>query len=125
MSTKFTQQMEFSTRLATAMTNAGIKHSATVLAQAFNYVSGEKPISVHAARKWLVGEAIPTQAKLLTLASMINVDAQWLRFGINAPDFKPHETTFEDRELIASITALQPRERGAVVALVRALGGAA
>jgi transcriptional regulator with XRE-family HTH domain len=40
---------------------------------------------VHAARKWLVGEAIPTQEKLRALASWLDVPADWLRFGGDQP----------------------------------------
>ena len=36
---------------------------------------------MHAARKWLVGEAIPTQDKLRTLADWLHVPIDWLRFG--------------------------------------------
>lgn len=34
-----------------------------------------------AARKWLKGEAIPTQDKIHILARWIGVSPQWLRFG--------------------------------------------
>jgi hypothetical protein len=40
-----------------------------------------RPVTVHAARKWLVGEAIPTQDKLRALAQWLGVTAEWLRFG--------------------------------------------
>ena len=36
---------------------------------------------MHAARKWLVGEAIPTQEKLRMIAQWLGVPADWLRFG--------------------------------------------
>lgn len=36
---------------------------------------------MHAARKWLVGEAIPTQDKMRTLAEWLHVPIDWLRFG--------------------------------------------
>lgn len=32
-------------------------------------------------RKWLVGEAIPTQEKIRTLAHWLAVPVEWLRFG--------------------------------------------
>ena len=43
-------------------------------------VSGT-PVTPHAVRKWLIGEAIPTQEKILVLAKWLNVSAAWLRFG--------------------------------------------
>ena len=34
-----------------------------------------------AARKWLMGEAIPTQDKVKVLSEWLSVSSQWLRFG--------------------------------------------
>jgi hypothetical protein len=51
------------------------------LARDFNIRFAGSPITVHAARKWLVGEAIPTQDKMRTLADWLRVPVDWLRFG--------------------------------------------
>ena len=51
------------------------------LLRKFNVRFAGRPVTVHAARKWLVGEAIPTQEKLRTLADWLGVPADWLRFG--------------------------------------------
>lgn len=56
-------------------------HSPTQLARHFNVLYFGKPITVHAARKWLVGEAIPTQEKLTVLASWLGASPEYLRFG--------------------------------------------
>ncbi|RJF99840.1 hypothetical protein D3871_00250 [Noviherbaspirillum saxi] len=53
------------------------------MAREFNIRFAGRPITVHAARKWLVGEAIPTQEKLRALAQWLGVPAEWLRFGGN------------------------------------------
>lgn len=53
----------------------------TQLAREFNTRFEGRPITVHAARKWLVGEAIPTQEKLRALAQWLGVTTEWLRFG--------------------------------------------
>lgn len=72
----------FSERLQLALRNADYSpDSPTQLAREFNIRFDGRPITVHAARKWLVGEAIPTQEKLRTLASWLGVPAEWLRFG--------------------------------------------
>jgi hypothetical protein len=55
--------------------------SPTELAREFNIRFAGPPITVHAARKWLVGEAIPTQDKMRALAQWLVVPADWLRFG--------------------------------------------
>jgi len=72
----------FSERLRQALRNASYSpDSPTQLAREFNVRFSGTAITVHAARKWLVGEAIPTQEKLRTLAQWLGVTAEWLRFG--------------------------------------------
>ncbi|MBC7413718.1 MAG: hypothetical protein H7327_02150 [Herminiimonas sp.] len=51
------------------------------MAREFNAHFSGKPITVHAARKWLVSESIPTQDKLRSLAGWLGVSVEWLRFG--------------------------------------------
>ena len=79
---KSTERNAFSSRLQLALRNA--KHPSshpTHLAREFNFRFSGSPITVHAARKWLVGESIPTQDKLRALSTWLNVSAEWLRFG--------------------------------------------
>ncbi|GAB3458775.1 hypothetical protein GCM10027321_15010 [Massilia terrae] len=72
----------FSERLQHALKTAHYSpDSPTRLAREFNIRFEGRPITVHAARKWLVGEAIPTQEKLRMLAQWLGVPADWLRFG--------------------------------------------
>ena len=73
----------FSKRLQQALTNAHYpSDSPTRLAREFNIRFAGRAITVHAARKWLVGEAIPTQEKLRTVAQWLGVPADWLRYGV-------------------------------------------
>lgn len=77
-----TERSAFSTRLQQALRNAN--HAAnhpTYLSREFNFRFSGSPVTVHAARKWLVGESIPTQDKLRALADWLGVTAEWLRFG--------------------------------------------
>jgi len=72
----------FSQRLAKALKEAKIDvGSPTVFSREFNRRYTGKPVSIHAARKWLMGEAIPTQDKLRLLAAWLGVSTEWLRFG--------------------------------------------
>jgi len=72
----------FRQRLRSALDQAGWKAiGATALAREFNQRSHGPPVTVHAARKWLLGDAIPAQDKLQDLAQWLGVSAQWLRFG--------------------------------------------
>lgn len=76
------EREDFSSRLQEALRNAAYSpESPTQLAREFNDRFPGRAITVHAARKWLVGEAIPTQEKLRTLAYWLGVSAEWLRFG--------------------------------------------
>lgn len=72
----------FSDRLQLCLRNSHHSpNSPTELAREFNVRFDARPITVHAARKWLVGEAIPTQDKIRTLATWLQVPIEWLRFG--------------------------------------------
>ena len=76
------ERENFSERLQTALKNAHYSpDSPTRLAREFNVRFEGRPITVHAARTWLVGEAIPTQEKLRMIAQWLGVPADWLRFG--------------------------------------------
>src|SRR6478672_291707 len=76
------EREKFSERLKSALRRARyVPDSPTVLARHFNEIYPGRPITVHAARKWLVAQAIPTQDKLRVLASWLDVPADWLRFG--------------------------------------------
>jgi transcriptional regulator with XRE-family HTH domain len=76
------ERESFSERLQQALMNAHYSpDSPTRLAREFNIRFDGRPITVHAARKWLVGEAIPTQEKLRMIAQWLGVPAEWLRFG--------------------------------------------
>jgi hypothetical protein len=78
------ERESFSQRLQLALKNAHYSpDSPTRLAREFNIRFDGRPITVHAARKWLVGEAIPTQEKLRMIAHWLGVPAEWLRFGGN------------------------------------------
>jgi hypothetical protein len=76
------EREDFSVRLQQALRKGSYSpDSPTQLAREFNVRFSGHPITVHAARKWLVGEAIPTQEKLRTLATWLGVATEWLRFG--------------------------------------------
>jgi hypothetical protein len=63
------ERLEFSKRLQQALRNAEYSpNSPTQLAREFNVRFAGHPVTVHAARKWLQGESIPTQEKLRALA---------------------------------------------------------
>src|ERR1700712_968113 len=123
------EREDFSGRLQTALRNADYSpDSPTQLAREFNIRFTGRPITVHAARKWIVGEAIPTQEKLRTLAQWLGVPAEWLRFGgseIGAPaaDSPQMLARFEsaDVKLIADLQRLDDHHRQVVREFIRML----
>ena len=86
-------------------------------------------MTVHAARKWIVGEAIPTQEKLRALASWLVVPAEWLRFGSSIDTENPasgnpstiERYASEDLKLIADLQRLDEKHRLIAREIVRIL----
>lgn len=118
----------FSERLQQALRNAEYSpDSPTQLAREFNIRFEGRPITVHAARKWLVGEAIPTQEKLRTLAQWLGVPAEWLRFGgseLNeAGDGSGSPARFEsaDVKLVADLQRLDEHHQALAREFIRML----
>lgn len=71
----------FALRLREALQQRGRKPSPTALEREFNLRYRGQPISMHAARKWLLGLTMPTQDKLEVLARWLDVPIDWLRWG--------------------------------------------
>lgn len=118
----------FSERLQQSLRNANCSaDSPTQLAREFNIRFSGTPITVHAARKWLVGEAIPTQEKLRILAQWLEVTPEWLRFGgeqNSLPAGLPRANSrFEsaDVKLIADLQRLDEHYRVVVREIIRML----
>lgn len=111
------ERARFQARLAKTLQRCGYTHdSPTVLAREFNFRFSGRPVTIHAARKWLVGESIPTQDKLRILAQWLGVTAEWLRFGDAAQDtgITLRETTSPDSDegrLLANLLELDPYHR--------------
>jgi transcriptional regulator with XRE-family HTH domain len=121
------EREDFSERLQLALRNADYSpDSPTQLAREFNIRFSGRPITVHAARKWLVGEAIPTQEKLRTLAQWLGVPAEWLRFGgeqsANGTTVDP-TSRFEsaDVKLIADLQRLDEHNQSIAREIIRML----
>jgi hypothetical protein len=119
----------FSKRLQQALRNADYSpDSPTQLAREFNLRFEGRPITVHAARKWIVGEAIPTQEKLRTVAQWLGVPAEWLRFGGDEAENASAEggsvpTRFEsaDVKLIADLQRLDEHHQTIAREFIRML----
>ncbi len=75
------EKAEFAARLREAMTQSGYPLRPVVLEREFNTRYWGQSVTMQAVRRWLRGEAIPSQEKLQVLADWLKVEPQVLRFG--------------------------------------------
>jgi transcriptional regulator with XRE-family HTH domain len=116
------ERLNFSARLTESLALAhGLPPSPTIVAREFNFRFVGKPITVHAARKWLLGEAIPTQDKLRALAAWLDVSVDWLRFGgavtvgaSTVPTLSPTSSSSPLDGLVGMFMTLSHRDRALV-----------
>lgn len=105
------QAKGFALRLREALQQRGKKPSPTALAREFNLRYRGQPITMHAARKWLLGLTLPTQDKLEVLARWLDVSIDWLRWGSD-PDGTTRERTSSGHDPATS-SALARQSRAA------------
>jgi hypothetical protein len=116
----------FADRLRSALKAAGIRASATVVANEFNLRYWGEGISSHAARNWLMGVSIPKQDKLVVLSKWLKTTPEGLLFGTppNIPvEEVANETnvTLVDQRLISRYFSLVPEHRRVVREVVEGL----
>lgn len=120
------ERQAFARRLREALARVGDDGgSPTRLAQEFNRRYPGPPVTLHATRKWLNGEALPSQDKLRVLADWFGVSAEWLRFGGDEDQARSRvarQTAMDvDFALAREIGSLSPAHRKAVRVLIKAL----
>lgn len=108
---------KFAQRLCQALQQAGYEAKPAVLEREFNLRYWGKPMTLHGVRRWLRGEVLPTDDKLLVLAQWLRVDPRMLRFGEEvANQIKQEKTLYEsaarqEREAIETFLELSPARR--------------
>lgn len=117
----------FAERLRESMVRAGYAARPSVLEREFNTRYWGRSVTLQAVRRWLRGEAIPSQDKLQVLADWLQVEPQVLRFGDAVVrrvreqqrrwEVLPHR---EDRETIDVFLALPVAQRKVVREVVLA-----
>lgn len=121
------EREDFSQRLVQTLKQRGlVPESPTRLARDFNDRFPATRITPQAARKWLIGEAIPSQDKIIALAAWLGVGSEWLRFGQGAvaaarPPAIPYGPTLSDEELMRRYRKLSDRHKQTVAEIVTAL----
>jgi len=113
------ERAQFAERLAVALAARGMPVTATALQRAFYAQNPVLAISVHAARKWLMGESIPTQARLRALADVLQVSATWLRFGEEVAASIKQPLSAQEHMLIQQFRKLSDTQRTHVLVLVQ------
>lgn len=78
------EKAEFGARLCAAMQAQGVPLRPSVLEREFNRRYWGRAVTLQAARRWMRGEAIPSQDKLQVLAEWLQIEPQILRFGEDA-----------------------------------------
>ncbi|MEY2893649.1 MAG: hypothetical protein RJA98_3557 [Pseudomonadota bacterium] len=92
------EKLGFAQRLCDAMTQAGYPLRPIVLEREFNTRYWGRSVTLQAVRRWLRGEAIPSQEKLQVLAEWLHVEPQVLRFGDGvAKSVQQHKARWEDK----------------------------
>ncbi len=111
------EKSAFSDRLCQALGRVGVSMvSPTLVAREFNKRYSGNPVTTQAVRKWLAGEAIPSQDKVRVLAEWLKVSLQWLRFGDGETTPASGEGSLEE-----AFARLSPRHREMVREMVTAL----
>ena len=108
------ESVSFSSRLKAALIAAGHSVSPSKFVVEFNLRADGLAVTIYAARKWLLGEAIPSQARLQILANWLGINSAWLRFGdagnsMESGQFNQLEPL--DRQLATDIFLLSPSNR--------------
>lgn len=75
------QRHLFSERLKSSLKATDLSTQPSLFVRAYNTRADGASTTVHAARKWLIRESIPTHEKLFILSIWLGVNAAWLRFG--------------------------------------------
>ncbi len=94
------ERKEFTERLNNSLMNCELAPSPTALCKLLKSKDSNLILSVHAVRKWLHGESLPTQAKLKLLADTLRVKPDWLRFG---EEIKPAKEKVKTNKSKASL----------------------
>ena len=87
------EKLLFAQRLIAAMQAQGYQPKPAILEREFNLRHFGEPVTLQGVRKWLIGTAIPSADKLLTLAKWLNVPPEELAFD------KDMKKAIEQREI--------------------------
>lgn len=116
------EQRGFGERLVKALARAGHDYpSSSHIVREYNIRFPAYAVTVHAVRKWLKGESIPTQDRLVLLATWLQVRPDWLRYDTDAVQLDAtgdEKVRLEQTSLLRDIALLQDDQKKLVAGLV-------
>jgi hypothetical protein len=122
---------KFALRLREAMVSAGYEARPAVLEREFNQRYLGEPVTLHGVRRWLEGETIPREDKLLVLAQWLGVQPQHLRYGVDVEQkIQARQARWEEainhheREIFESFLNLPAPQKKIVREVIRAFSKA-
>jgi hypothetical protein len=124
-------KLQFAERLRSSMQAAGYAPRPAVLEREFNSRYWGKPMTLHGVRRWLLGETLPSQDKLLVLAEWLAVSPQALLFGDTVGQRVEQRRSrwdqgvgFEEREIFEAFLRLPVPQRRLVREVILAFSRA-
>ena len=118
----------FAKRLVLAMQSKGYEAKASILEREFNLNYSGKPMTLHGVRKWLIGEAIPSGDKLLSLAKWLEIPPEELilnkniQTAIQQRDARwKQELGYKDKEVFEAYTQLSSSHKKIIRDMIIAL----
>lgn len=112
------EKMLFAQRLIAAMQARGYQPKPAILEREFNLRHFGEPMTLQGVRKWLIGTAIPSGDKLLTLAKWLNIPPEELAFNqdmqkaIEQREAQWHEEIgYKDKEIFEAFMALPATQK--------------
>lgn len=113
------------------MQAAGYPARPAVLEREFNSRYWGKPMTLHGVRRWLLGETLPSQDKLLVLAEWLAITPQVLLFGDGVVQRVEQRRSrwdqgvgFEEREIFEAFLRLPVPQRRVVREVILAFSRA-
>jgi hypothetical protein len=115
-----TERKEFTERLIFSLRESEITQSPTILCKILKIKEPKLVLSVHAVRKWLHAESVPTQNKLKLLADLLNVNPHWLRYGQELK-VRDNKIKKSNKNILNEYNFLDLRQKKYILEIVKAL----
>ena len=115
----------FAKRLKIAMEAAGYQARPSILEREFNSRHWGKPMTLHGVRRWLLGETMPRNDKIVVLANWLGVTSESLGFGdgdtlreADQRQSRKQDIGQQERELLEAVMSLPVTHRRMVREIV-------